>query len=128
MTGLLLVSHSRKLVDGLADLTRELSGPSVPIATAGGEDALGVTAAMVAESISSLLSQGVSGILIFGDVGSAFISAETAIELAASSKPVQIVDAPLVEGAIAAAMTLSTGASMDEARQAGEEAYTIRKQ
>ncbi|AUW94310.1 hypothetical protein BXT84_10480 [Sulfobacillus thermotolerans] len=127
MTGMLLVSHSRKLVNGLADLTRELSGSVVPIETAGGEDSLGVTASMVASGITSLLVQGVDGILILGDLGSAFISAETAIDLVSSPTPVHIVDAPLVEGTIAAAMTLSTGAAIQDAISAATEAYTIRK-
>ncbi|MDA8193774.1 MAG: PTS mannose transporter subunit IID [Thermaerobacter sp.] len=127
MTGLLLVSHSKRLADGLAELLRELSGSPVPMATVGGETVLGVDAAMVLSGVSELLAQGVDAILVLGDVGSSLFSAEAAIEMAAGSHRMKIADAPLVEGAIAAAMALSGGGALDDAFSAAEEASTIRK-
>lgn len=126
-TSILLLSHSKKLVDGLADLINELTGSQIRIATAGGEKELGVNPTMVLDAIDFIIESGSKEIIIFGDIGSAFISATSAIEMMSVDCVVKIVDAPLVEGSIAAAMTLSIGSNIDEAIQAGQDAYKVTK-
>ncbi len=126
-TSILLLSHSKKLVDGLAELIGELAGSQTKIVTAGGDAELGVNPTMVLDAIDSIVESGSKEIIVFGDIGSAFISATTAIEMISADCLIKIVDAPLVEGAIAAAMTLSIGSNMEEAIQAGQDACKIAK-
>ena len=127
MMGLLVVSHSLKLAEGVKELVTELSSNKVVVEAVGGKETLGVNAVMVKEGLDRLFSLGVEQVLIFGDLGSAFIAAETAIEIEGLSDRVAVVDAPMVEGAVAAAMMLSIGRGATEAISEAENAYSIRK-
>ncbi|MCL4496408.1 MAG: PTS mannose transporter subunit IID [Firmicutes bacterium] len=127
MTGILLVSHSKQLAQGLEKLLRSLSGEDVFVESVGGVGSLGVDATMVMEGLNQLTDMGSTEILVFGDLGSAILSAENAKDLMPVSARVHVVDAPFVEGAVAAAMSLSTGGGAEEAMAAAEEAYQIRK-
>ena len=60
MVGLVLVSHSRTLVEGLRDIVAQFSGDEVPVGLAGGtaDGRLGTTAdRIVADRIRTMLSQ-----------------------------------------------------------------------
>ncbi|SMC04089.1 PTS-EIIA-like component DhaM of the dihydroxyacetone kinase DhaKLM complex [Sulfobacillus thermosulfidooxidans DSM 9293] len=127
MTGILLVSHSKQLAEGLAQLLHGVAGEDLLIETVGGMKTLGVDATMVLEGIDDLTDLGCTTILIFGDLGSAFLAAETARDLMQGSVDIRVVDAPFVEGSLAACMVLSMGSSAEEAITAAEEAYQIRK-
>ena len=58
--GLVLVSHSGKLVEGLRDMVAQVAGDDVPVATAGGtEDGrLGTSAPQIAAAIRGVLARG----------------------------------------------------------------------
>ena len=58
---------------------------------------------------------------------SGIMSAEMAIEMLESDIDVRIADAPILEGAISAAVTSTSGASLDEVIEAAEEARTASK-
>ncbi|OLZ11575.1 PTS-dependent dihydroxyacetone kinase phosphotransferase subunit DhaM [Sulfobacillus thermosulfidooxidans] len=126
MTGILLVSHSKQLAEGLAQLLHGVAGEDLLIETVGGMKTLGVDATRVLEGIDDLTDLGCTTILIFGDLGSAFLAAETARDLMQGSD-IRVIDAPFVEGSLAACMVLSMGSSAEEAIAAAEEAYQIRK-
>jgi len=83
MIGLVIVSHSARLAEGVAELVRGLGGPEVPVAAAGGLDApgspLGTDAARVKAAIEEVYSG--DGVLVLMDLGSALLSAELAVEL-----------------------------------------------
>lgn len=104
----------------------ELGGPELMVGTVGGEDVLGVSAAMVLEGLGNLLTNA-DRVLVIGDIGSTFIATETAIELGGFENRVKIVDAPMVEGAIAAAMVLASGGSDEDAAREAQEASLIKK-
>ena len=112
--GLVLVSHSGMLVDGLRDMVAQVAGDDVPVATAGGtEDGrLGTSAPRIADAIRRLLDAGADDALVLLDLGSAALSLELALEdLEADDRArVRISEAPLVEGAILAAVQASIGA------------------
>ena len=55
------------------------------------------------------------------------MSAEMAIEMLDSDISVRIADAPVLEGAVSAAVTSTSGASLDEVIEAAEEARTASK-
>jgi dihydroxyacetone kinase phosphotransfer subunit len=68
-------------------------------------------------------------VLVFMDLGSAVLSAETVLEMvdARTRERVRLVDAPFVEGAFAAGVLASTGADADECVEAAMEARTEPK-
>jgi len=129
--GLVLISHSGKLVEGLRDMVAQVAGHDVPVATAGGtEDGrLGTSAPQIAAAIRSTLDGGADDALVLLDLGSAALSLELALEELgeADRARVRISEAPLVEGAILAAVQASIGASIDEVAAAAEGAATMAK-
>jgi phosphoenolpyruvate---glycerone phosphotransferase subunit DhaM len=125
MVGLVLVSHSATLAAGLVELIAQLA-PDVTIATAAGtEDGrIGTSADLVTLAVAAADSG--DGVVIVPDLGSAVLSVRVALE-DAPSETVVLVDAPFVEGAVSAAVTAGTGASLAEVIAAAEEARTIGK-
>ena len=126
MVGIVIVSHSRQLAEGVAELAREMAGAEARIATAGGlnepEGAIGTDAMKVMQAIESVYSD--DGVLVLMDMGSALLSAEMALDFLSPEQRERVVlcDAPLAEGSIAAAAQARLGSSlaqvMAEARNA----------
>lgn len=118
MVGLVLVSHSARLAEGAVELAREVAGPGVAIAAAGGLDLpghpLGTDAALVARAVEQVW--GDAGVLVLMDLGSAVLSAEMALELLPSDRRASLVlcEAPFVEGAVAAAVAARLGEPLAE--------------
>jgi len=114
--GLVIVSHSAKLAEGVVELAREMGGEDVAIEAAGGlvdpPGALGTDAELVMAAIDRASSP--DGVLVLMDLGSALMSAEMAVELAPGDIPVLLADAPLVEGAVAAAAAARGGLGLQE--------------
>jgi dihydroxyacetone kinase phosphotransfer subunit len=131
LVGLVLVSHSDALVQGLREMVVQVAGPDVPVATAGGTDdgRLGTSAPRIAAAIRTTLDTGSDGTLVLLDLGSAALSLEIALEeLDADDRTrVLVSEAPLVEGAILAAVQASVGASLDEVAAAAAGAATLPK-
>jgi len=129
MVGIVLVSHSAKLAAGLQDLVEQLAQGRAHVEAAGGvaDGALGTDAAAIAEAIRRA-DQG-EGVAVLMDLGSAVLSAETALDLLpADWRPrVALCDAPMVEGAVAAAVEASLGSPLAAVRRAAEEARELRK-
>jgi phosphoenolpyruvate---glycerone phosphotransferase subunit DhaM len=131
LTGLVLVSHSSQITDGLRDMVSQVAGTDVPIATAGGtEDGrLGTSAPRIAAAIRSTFQAGADAALVLLDLGSAALSLELALEELdeADRARVRVSEAPLVEGAVLAAVQASVGASLDEVAEAASGAATLQK-
>lgn len=119
---LLIVSHSAKLAEGVAELAGQMA-PDVRITAAGGRDdgGLGTSLVKIQAAIDAALEQ---EILVLTDLGSAVMTAEAALELAGGPAGIQLADAPLVEGAVAAAVAAQAGAGLPEVRAAAETALT----
>jgi multiphosphoryl transfer protein len=114
---LVIVSHSAKLAEGVVELAREMGGEDVAIEAAGGmadpPGAIGTDAMVVMEAIEKVASP--DGVLVLMDLGSAVMSAEMAVEMAGDDvRTALVADAPLVEGAVAAAATARGGVGLDE--------------
>jgi PTS hybrid protein len=127
MVGLVVVSHSSRLAEGVVELAREMGGATVAIEAAGGLEAggaLGTSATVIAAAIERAWSE--DGVLVVMDLGSAVLSAEAALELLDEGRGQRVVlsDAPLAEGAVIAAVAAGSGASLEavaaEARRALE--------
>jgi len=102
--GIVLVSHSEKIAQGVKDLIREVI-KDVPIEVAGGEldGGIGTDIHRITTAIKKVFAQTNKGVLIFYDLGSAKMNSELAIELAGFNN-VAIVEAPFVEGAYVGAV------------------------
>jgi len=126
---LVLVSHSADLARGLAELVGQIAGPEVRIVTAGGaiDGSLGTDGGQVLEALQTA-SNG-AGTVVLVDLGSSILSVKAALaELEPEEvERIAVADAPLVEGAVAAAVAASTGCSLAEARQAAEGAGGVAK-
>ncbi|MFB0834343.1 dihydroxyacetone kinase phosphoryl donor subunit DhaM [Arthrobacter halodurans] len=112
--GLVFVSHSSKIAEGLVDLARQMA-PDVPLVAAGGMDdgGIGTSFGLVTDAIAR--AEAGDGVIILCDLGSAILTADTALDFLdddARSR-VSIVDAPLVEGGVAAAVAAQTGDDRD---------------
>ena len=117
MVGLVLVSHSRALVEGAAQLVQGMSTADIPVAISGGagegRKELGTDPTEIMEAIQQVDSD--DGVLVLMDLGSAILSAETALEFLEGTLagPVRLVPAPLVEGALSAAVQIAVGADLE---------------
>ena len=117
MIGIVVVSHSRALADAAVGLAAEMVAEDKRpvIAVAAGLDAttFGTDAMAVSEAIGA--ADSADGVLVLLDLGSAVLSAEMALEFVDPevAARVRLTSAPLVEGLVAAAVTASTGASLD---------------
>jgi PTS hybrid protein len=127
--GLVLVSHSASIAEGLAELVGQVAGPDVQIIAAGGgpDGSLGTDGAKVSRALQDA-AQG-SGAVVLMDLGSSVLSVRAAMaELdEETSARLVVADAPLVEGAIAAGVTASTGATAEEVAAAAREARSVAK-
>ncbi|MEW4517883.1 dihydroxyacetone kinase phosphoryl donor subunit DhaM [Proteus vulgaris] len=119
MINIVIVSHSKHLADGVAELASQMINPThCQLAVAAGindeEHAIGTDAVKIITAIESL-SQAQS-IVVMMDLGSAILSAETAIELLEPelAEKVTLCSAPLVEGTLAAVVAASSGASLEK--------------
>jgi phosphoenolpyruvate-protein phosphotransferase/dihydroxyacetone kinase phosphotransfer subunit len=115
VVGIVVVSHSEALADGVVTLAREMGGPDLALEAAGGMDepgALGTDAERVRAAIERAMSD--DGVLVLMDLGSALMSAEFAIEMLGDGARVLLSEAPLVEGAVAAAVAARGGASLED--------------
>jgi len=121
MIGLVIVTHSARLAEGVLELVEQMVQGGAPIAAAGGTDIaeapIGTAPEKVAAAVESLLNRGdVSDVLVIMDLGSAIMSAEAALDFLpeALQKRVHLCAAPLVEGALAAAVRARIGGSLAE--------------
>lgn len=128
MIGIVVVSHSDQLAAGLADLITQMQ-PDVPVRAAGGasDGGLGTSADKIHQALIELDSP--DGILVFLDLGSAVMSAEVALErlMADQRARVLISDAPLVEGAILAALNAALGLSLAQVAASAQAARQFPK-
>ena len=118
MVGIIIVSHSKQLAQGVRELATQMVQGTVPLAIAAGvddpENPLGTDVMEVHAAIESVYSD--DGVVILMDLGSALMSAEMALEFLPSEQQekVHLCAAPLVEGAIAAVVAAASGANVDQ--------------
>lgn len=129
--GIVLVSHSAALASAAADLAQGLAagGALAPVVPAGGTEGggLGTSADLIAEAARQV--DGGAGVALLADLGSAVLTVKTLLMEEGDELPrgCVLVDAPFVEGAVAAVVTASAGGDLDAVRAAAEEAYDYRK-
>ncbi|WP_097014859.1 dihydroxyacetone kinase phosphoryl donor subunit DhaM [Anaerocolumna aminovalerica] len=118
MVGLVIVSHSEKIAEGLKELAGQMA-TDVSIAAAGGtnDGRLGTDAEKIITAINEVYTQ--DGVLVLFDIGSAYMSADIALECLSEEmrEKVEILDTALVEGTITAAIECSLNKSLTEIKE-----------
>ena len=118
MVGIVIVSHSAKLAEGVVQLASQMSGPEVKLRAAGGvdfdADTLGTDPMKILLAIEAVYSK--DGVLVLMDLGSAVLNSEMALDFLAldQRKNVVLCEAPIVEGAVAAAVQARLGSSLEQ--------------
>lgn len=122
--GLVFVSHSQKIAEGVLELARQMA-PHVTMVAAGGTDDGGIGTSFTKVSAGMAESDTGGGAVVLCDLGSAILTAETALDFLddVARDRILIVDAPLVEGAVAAAVAAETGGSLEHVAEAARSAY-----
>jgi len=121
--GLVVVSHSAQLAAGVVELASQMAH-EVALVAAGGMDDGSVGTSL--DRIMAALGEADSGdgVVVLADLGSAVMMAEAAIEFLDRPAAACLADAPLVEGAVAAAVAAQGGADQDAVLRAAESAWT----
>ncbi len=131
--GIVVVSHSSELAEATVALVIQLAnladdGPRLVASGGLADGAIGTDAVRIADAIA--LADTGSGVVVVADLGSAVLSASTAIDellpAEAASRTV-ISRGPLVEGAFVAAVQASAGDGLDGVRAAADDAASIDK-
>ncbi|WP_432102565.1 PTS-dependent dihydroxyacetone kinase phosphotransferase subunit DhaM [Streptomyces sp. bgisy091] len=128
--GIVLVSHSGPLSQAVAELAVGLAagGATAPVAAAGGTSAggLGTSTELIADAARSV-DRG-AGVALLVDLGSAVLTVKSMLadgdELPQGAR---LLDAPFVEGAVAALVTASAGGDLSAVEAAAADAYGYRK-
>ncbi|MBQ7098581.1 MAG: PTS-dependent dihydroxyacetone kinase phosphotransferase subunit DhaM [Oscillospiraceae bacterium] len=125
MVGLVIVSHSELIARGVMELCRQMA-PNVPMAAAGGLPGgeIGTDFERIYEAIASV--GGDDGVAVLFDLGSALMTTEMVVEQF-EDYPVRLVNAPIVEGAVLAAVTAEGGATLDEVLAEAKTFYDMPK-
>ena len=127
--GLVVVSHSAKVAEGVVELAGQMAGAVRVLAAGGSQDGgIGTDAERIAQAIAEA-DEG-DGVLVLVDLGSAVLSAQVAIDELLGDEwrdRVRISEAPVVEGAVIGAVQASTGASLAEVDEAAAGAARMQK-
>ncbi|TWP45629.1 PTS-dependent dihydroxyacetone kinase phosphotransferase subunit DhaM [Lentzea tibetensis] len=124
--GIVLVSHSRGLAAGLGELLAQIGSGEVPVVAAGGttDGGIGTSYDVIANAIAQ--ADHGNGVVVLPDLGSAVLTTRTVLD--DHPRPdVALVDAPFVEGAVAAAVTAASGGDLQAIVTAAKEARDVPK-
>ncbi|RSN48316.1 dihydroxyacetone kinase phosphoryl donor subunit DhaM [Actinomadura sp. WAC 06369] len=126
MVGIVIVAHSRALAEGVAEVARAMGVGEAVVEAAGGDPdgGLGTSPDAVERAVEAASGDG--GVLLLADLGSSVLTAGMVAEDAPDGT-VLLADAPLVEGAVAAASAAAAGADLAAVRTAAEAAWDHRK-
>lgn len=126
MIGVVVVTHSETLAAGVIEVASEMAPDATLVPAGGTEDGrIGTSVERISGAIETA-REGTEGVVVLADLGSAVMNAEIAVE--ESEGGVLIADAPLVEGALNAAVSAtSRNATLESVREAAEDARYIDK-
>jgi dihydroxyacetone kinase phosphotransfer subunit len=127
LVGVVVISHSALLAEGAAELASQMVAGLVPIAHAGGTDdgRLGTSMTLLQRAVAAVA--GDAGVVIIPDLGSSVLTTRAFIEDLDGDVKVVMIDAPFVEGAIAAVVAAAAGLPLADVADAAEETRGQRK-
>ena len=125
MVGIVIVSHSQKLAEGVVELAKMMAA-NAPVAAAGGLEggSFGTSYEKISAAIESVYSS--DGVAILMDMGSAVMTTEMVLEDLECDN-VKMLDCPLVEGAVLAAVESVGGISLDDLAKRIDEVRAVKK-
>ena len=122
--GIVIISHSADVARGAADMVHGMIGDEISVRHTGGNPSggLGTDVSAIKTAIESVWSK--AGVALLVDLGAAEMNAEMAIEMLPDGQRhlVRICNAPIVEGAVVAAVEASGGGNLDDVCQTAEAA------
>lgn len=115
MVGIVIVSHSSKLAEGVLDATK-IMADGCPVAVAGGADdgGYGTSYEKICNAVNEVYSG--DGVVVLVDMGSAVMTTEMVLE-DLGYENVFLLDCPIAEGAIAASISSLCGDKLEEVKQ-----------
>jgi dihydroxyacetone kinase DhaKLM complex PTS-EIIA-like component DhaM len=136
MVGIVVVSHSERAAEGIAEIAAEMAGDT-RIEPVGGDGKGGI--GTVPDAIETAIDAAAGGdggsegeetttdpVVVLVDLGSAVMNADVAVEL--SDAEAVIADAPVLEGAVNAAVAATDpSATVESVREQAEAAREIEK-
>jgi dihydroxyacetone kinase DhaKLM complex PTS-EIIA-like component DhaM len=140
MVGIVVVSHSERAAEGIAEIAAEMAGDT-RIEPVGGDGRGGI--GTVPDAIEAAIDAAAGGsedgddggngidgdrdpVVVLVDLGSAVMNADVAVEL--SDAEAVIADAPVLEGAVNAAVAATDpSATVESVREQAEAARDIEK-
>ena len=115
MVNILLVSHSKKLAEGLREILIQMA-PGVEIITSGGDNDGNIGSNF--DEINELIGKYAKddGLVVFFDLGSSMLNCQMAIDMLDEEKKskVYLAGTPLIETSVQTAVNASAGQSLDE--------------
>jgi PTS hybrid protein len=119
--GLVIVSHSAKIAEGVVELATQMAGGVVLVAAGGTDDGgIGTSYDRVMAAVGE--ADDGDGVIVLCDLGSAILTTETALDFLDDDlrERVRVANAPIVEGAVAAAVAAEIGGDLDTVLGAAE--------
>ncbi len=125
MFSIIVVSHSKKLAEGVAEVAKMMAR-DVTIVAAGGTDdgTLGTSYEKIAAAIEDAYTN--DGVALFMDMGSAVMTAEMVVE-SMPDRRLKLIDAPLVEGVVLAAVESAAGTALEDLTEKMQQARDMHK-
>ena len=119
MVGIVLVSHSAKVAEGIEELAWEMVPRKIPLVCIGGDEdgRMGTNIDEIIEAVEKVYSK--EGVIIIGDVGSSLANSKEALAILELEgyDNLAVSNAPLVEGGIIAAVEANLGKSLSQIKQ-----------
>jgi len=135
MVGIVVVSHSERAAEGIAEVAAEMAGDA-RIESVGGDGKGGI--GTVPDAIEAAVEAAAGGdeneadpgaldpVVVLVDLGSAVMNADVAVDL--TDAEAVIADAPVLEGAVNAAVAATDpSATVESVREQAEAARDIEK-
>lgn len=125
MVGVVIVSHSARLAEGVVDLTKMMAA-DCPIAAAGGleDGSFGTSYEKIMQAVESV--HGSDGVVVLMDMGSAVMTTEMVLE-DLGYDDVRMADCPIAEGAVTATIASVNGMSLDDVIKEAESSKELTK-
>ena len=125
MVGIVIVSHSQKLAEGVVELAKLMAGDANIVPAGGLDDGqAGTSFEKIMSAVEEVHEE--DGVAVLMDMGSAVMTTEMVIE-ALGYDDVVMLDGPIVEGAIVAALESALGTPLEKLQAKVDEARETRK-
>lgn len=129
LVGIVVVSHSSRIAEGVVELARQMAGPELRLEAAGGtaDGSLGTDAMAIMSAIQA--ADAGAGVVVLADLGSAVLATQTALELLdpIEAARVRLSRGPVVEGTVVAAVQASIGDDLEAVLEAADAAAGLDK-